>query len=101
MNEQCPQCGSQIKTVPAGVSKKTGNPYNAFQACSNRNCNWKPLTKPANIPPSGKTGVPNQHQEVLNALRELYALQKDTNRGIAEILSKLSPEDEMPEPHFG
>jgi hypothetical protein len=42
----CPQCGSQLKTVPAGVSKSTGRPYPAFTVCSNRNCNWKP-TQPA------------------------------------------------------
>lgn len=39
---QCPECGQPIKTVPAGVSKKTGKPYAAFDTCSNRECGWKP-----------------------------------------------------------
>jgi len=38
----CPMCNSPIKTVAAGVSKKNGKPYNSFQACSNRNCSYKP-----------------------------------------------------------
>ena len=40
--ENCPKCQSPIKTVPAGVSKRTGQPYNAFQACSNRDCDTNP-----------------------------------------------------------
>ena len=38
--QQCPKCGSSIKLVPAGVSKRTGKPYNAFYACSNRDCDY-------------------------------------------------------------
>lgn len=38
---ECPQCGSPIKNIPAGVAKATGKPYGAFQACS-ANCGWKP-----------------------------------------------------------
>lgn len=28
-----------VKIVPAGISKKTGKPYNSFQACSIQGCN--------------------------------------------------------------
>jgi len=38
----CPKCGAAVKKVPAGVSRKTGNPYPAFWACSERECGWKP-----------------------------------------------------------
>lgn len=31
-----------VKTVPAGVSQKTGKPYESFQACPERDCNEKP-----------------------------------------------------------
>lgn len=34
MNNQCPQCGNNLKLVPAGVSKKTGKAYDAFFACT-------------------------------------------------------------------
>jgi hypothetical protein len=40
--ENCPKCGSPLKVVPAGISKKTGRPYNSFTACSNRDCDYKP-----------------------------------------------------------
>jgi len=30
---QCNKCGGNIKTIPAGVSKKTGRPYNEFSVC--------------------------------------------------------------------
>lgn len=32
----CQHCGAEMKTIPAGVSKKTGKPYNAFTACPNK-----------------------------------------------------------------
>lgn len=38
----CPECGNIVKTVPAGVSKKTGKPYGSFQVCSSQECGWKP-----------------------------------------------------------
>lgn len=37
----CPVHGTS-KVVPAGVSKKTGKPYNAFTACGEIGCNEKP-----------------------------------------------------------
>ena len=33
MDNSCTTCGTPLKTIPAGVSKTTGNPYPAFQAC--------------------------------------------------------------------
>jgi hypothetical protein len=39
---QCPICGSEVKNIPAGTSKKTGKPYKAFSICSNQNCQYKP-----------------------------------------------------------
>jgi len=35
-------CGSDLKIVPAGISKNSGKPYNAFVSCSERNCKIKP-----------------------------------------------------------
>lgn len=34
----CLLCGSAVKLVPAGTSKKTGKPYDAFYSCQNRDC---------------------------------------------------------------
>jgi hypothetical protein len=38
----CPVHHVPWKTVPAGVSKKTGKAYEAFQACPEMGCNQKP-----------------------------------------------------------
>lgn len=38
----CPIHQVPWKVVPAGVSKKTGNPYTAFQACSVKGCDQRP-----------------------------------------------------------
>jgi hypothetical protein len=33
----CPTCNSEMKLIPPGVSKSTGRPYSAFEACP-KNC---------------------------------------------------------------
>jgi hypothetical protein len=38
----CPICGSEIKNIPSGISKKSGKPYPAFSICSNDECKFKP-----------------------------------------------------------
>jgi hypothetical protein len=37
---RCPNCDSPIRHVPAGISKKTGKPYEEFWSCDNRDCNF-------------------------------------------------------------
>lgn len=38
----CPVHDVDWKLVPAGTSRKTGKPYNAFWACPERGCDEKP-----------------------------------------------------------
>ena len=38
----CPIHKTPWRMVPAGVSKKTGKPYAAFLACSERGCDQRP-----------------------------------------------------------
>jgi hypothetical protein len=45
----CPIHG-QSKTVPAGVSQRTGKPYSAFIACPEMGCNEKPGYRSAPAP---------------------------------------------------
>ena len=61
--ENCPKCQSEVKTVPAGVSKRTGRPYNAFQACSNRECDFKPEQPKGVFNRPAKTEQVRQMQE--------------------------------------
>jgi len=78
----CPACGSEIKEVPAGVSKKTGKPYNAFQVCSNKLCGWKPAQKPGYTSTLVENKKPNAPQDpaLTNQLKEktmFYSYAKD------------------------
>lgn len=45
---QCPEHGVEFVQKPAGISKKTGRPYNAFWVCPTFGCSQKP-----NQPQSG------------------------------------------------
>lgn len=38
MEKQCTYCGNEMKLIPAGISKKTNKPYQAFYACPDRGC---------------------------------------------------------------
>lgn len=38
----CPIHGTPWKVVPAGVSKKSGKPYDSFTACSTAGCDQRP-----------------------------------------------------------
>ena len=40
--DTCNICGSSFKTIPAGISKGSGKPYQAFVACSKFGCKGKP-----------------------------------------------------------
>jgi hypothetical protein len=33
----CERCDREMRLIPAGTSKKTGKPYNAFWTCDKRN----------------------------------------------------------------
>lgn len=46
MTDSCPIHGQPWKTVPAGVSKTTGRPYNAFKACPVKGCDQRPSRTP-------------------------------------------------------
>ncbi len=54
----CPEHGTS-KVVPAGTSKKTGKPYNAFTACGEQGCDQKPPRSrgPGQPPPIGPEGA--------------------------------------------
>ena len=56
MENICPTCKSQLKFVPAGVSRKTGKPYQGFFTCPNR-CP-KPAYSPTYAPQD--TNVPQE-----------------------------------------
>jgi hypothetical protein len=42
LSDVCPIHNVPWKLVPAGISKKTGNEYSAFKACSTAGCDQRP-----------------------------------------------------------
>jgi len=96
-----------MKMVPAGVSKSSGRPYNAFEACSNRQCTFKPAraqTRPSygQPAPTPQIGVA---ADMLNELKEIKAIllklafQKPAPvqvDGPANPQDELGPDEEIP-----
>lgn len=81
--ESCPDHGLEFKQIPAGVSKSTGKPYNAFWACPERGCRTKPTGQPARDP--GPTG-PNQATELLSSIDSKLTI-------VVELLREISLKD--------
>lgn len=52
----CPNCGKEMKFIPAGISKKTGNSYNAFFACPDKCSTNKAIASPAQAQNGRKDG---------------------------------------------
>lgn len=84
----CKVCGSPKKDIPAGISKKTGKPYSAFQACPNR------CVEPRydNNEPRGWSKPVEVNPDFVDVLTTINAKVDK----IIEILSREMPEDEFP-----
>lgn len=76
--QQCPKCGSEIKEIPAGVSKKTGKPYTRFLACTNRDCDWtQSLGYSGNTARNTEKTIQTDNSDVADRLNEIDSkLQK-------------------------
>jgi len=62
--QKCPQCGAEMKFIPAGVSKK-GNPYKAFFSCPS--CGYT-LNAPDDIAKRFANQKPETEQERIERL---------------------------------
>ena len=71
--ENCPKCGADIKVVPAGISKKTGKPYNEFMACSVWECGWtdKITSKTSPSQPQPATGAYRPTKDAMATRKEM------------------------------
>ena len=90
----CPGCGEPMRTVPAGISKSTGKPYDSFETCSAR-CGFKVSQKPGyttivreSQKPS-QVPVPNGHPNESRDRTMVMAYAKDVivariTAGVAE-----------------
>jgi hypothetical protein len=57
-NGVCPVHLVAWKTVPAGISSKTGKPYNSFTACPVKGCPQRPAAPPAWNGPQASVAAP-------------------------------------------
>ena len=68
----CPKCGSEVKYIPEGVSKKTGKRYSEFWACKSLGCDYS-WNKPAEFKkPDYPSPEPTSKDEALTVLRDIY-----------------------------
>jgi ribosomal protein L37AE/L43A len=91
----CPFCGSPVVHRPAGISKKSGNSYSEFWACSNRDCNytWNPPKSQSDTPYQKVEATQNQidlndlNKNLANLTKNQVALSKLIKK-VLEILQK-------------
>lgn len=70
MEKQCFDCGSPMKLIPSGVSKKTGNPYKAFWSCA---CGKTAPAEPKGQPQaSGNTLLIDELQAIKQAINQKF-----------------------------
>ena len=75
-----------MKIVPAGVSRRTGQHYNSFEACSNRECTYKPPQSPRT--PLNKQETPKLTPTASNENTRLLSEILETLKFILEVVSK-------------
>ena len=80
MENKCSICGGVMKTIPAGISKKTGNPYNEFTACE------KGCRKPS--------ATDEKFEKLLEALRGIYGVLDEIKQNTSQ------PKDKEGEPEI-
>lgn len=67
----CQNCGSpDLKTIPAGTSKKTGKPYNAFTVCNACETTQFKVQTPVEAPPSKVEGLLTDIRQILIEIRD-------------------------------
>ena len=73
----CKVCGEMMKQIPAGVSKKTGKPYESFMSCPNR------CKSPVN------NAKPQKESGELLILEEIGALNRRFDKLVKYLIEKL------------
>lgn len=59
----CQLCGSAVKLIPSGVSKKTGKEYQAFYACENKTCGKTYQSQATGIPAKAMENVAKKTED--------------------------------------
>lgn len=88
---QCAICRSELKTIPAGTSKTTGKPYQAFLACPNR-C----IQPKGAIPPQQSQQSTAKNDETMISLLAVLKEMRDILKIIAGVSDYGQPNDNAP-----
>ena len=90
----CPFCQSEVRKIPAGVSKRTGKPYKEFWACENRSCNYvyhsdNAKDKPQTTVGGDKGEYYNKDQIMMEEFGNLTKGLREIYKVLVEIRDKL------------
>lgn len=90
----CPNCQGEMRVIPAGVSKKTGKAYRAFEVCETLACKALKEQSRYNVPPSyqNRTEVPNYGSQ--RELEELRIQIGELNQVIAKMRTAFANHEE-------
>lgn len=85
---QCDIHNLPWKTVPPGVSRKTGKPYPAFQVCQVKDCKERPPQKTSAVAqPNANSGLPAR--AFTSSDTSAFATKEDLTQAKEEILKGL------------
>lgn len=78
MEQKCVICGKEMKLIKAGVSKRTGKPYEAFYSCPDR------CQQPKGINTAGKSVSLESIDKKLDRILAYYedTITKKTNEAL-------------------
>jgi len=94
--KMCSMCGSLMKLIPAGVSKKTGKSYNSFWSCQNPNCKHteslmgesKQMREPNWSPKIIKAEENAKIDQILGGIKTIHHNILCLNKKINDIITK-------------
>lgn len=81
----CPNCNDEMRIVPAGVSKKTGKAYRAFEVCEKLACKQLKEASRYNVPPSSQNTLIPQNLASQREVEELRIQIGELNQTIAKM----------------
>ena len=82
----CPNCNNKLREIPAGISKRTGKPYQKFYSCPTPDCGFifnMPKDKSIYAKPS------EGNEKIMEAIRIL----NENLIAISKKIDKLLPKD--------
>jgi hypothetical protein len=94
MEPKCPKCGGEMKLVPAGLSKKTGKPYQEFYSCKKWECGGTAKSPQTSVNPQNVANAQWTPKQPSGAdFERLVALLEDIKSEVESINKKIPLRD--------